>query len=128
MGSAALIEKTRFLEALDSADNAARWDPTWCKAEYRRLKALMALGRKEEALATSIRFNMLKETEEIAKAEGDLQPASCVEQQAVEVQVQPADVPNCKNTNCKNTDCKTTQGQPASMFQRVSTSLGCAGC
>eukprot|EP00928_Gymnodinium_smaydae_P045245 TRINITY_DN30180_c0_g2_i1.p1 TRINITY_DN30180_c0_g2~~TRINITY_DN30180_c0_g2_i1.p1 ORF type:complete len:599 (-),score=86.46 TRINITY_DN30180_c0_g2_i1:126-1871(-) len=47
--SAALMEKERFLEALDAADNAVRLDPSWANAQFRRSKALFAMQRKEEA-------------------------------------------------------------------------------
>lgn len=58
--SAALFEKARFLEALDAADGAARWDPSWCKAQFRRMKALSALGRKGDAIAASVQCDALK--------------------------------------------------------------------
>merc|ERR1719356_1626332 len=61
--SAALWERGRFLEALDAADHAARWDPTWSKPQYRRMKALNSLGRGGEVLAAAVSLDNLKADE-----------------------------------------------------------------
>merc|ERR1711972_395220 len=62
--SAALCEENRFLEALDAADRSARWDPQWPKAQFRRQKALFALGRKGDAIAAGIMLDSLKAEED----------------------------------------------------------------
>lgn len=52
--SAALLEVQRFQEALRAADAAIHWDPTWAKAQYRRAKALAALGSDADAIAAAV--------------------------------------------------------------------------
>jgi len=52
--SASLLEVGRAAEALEAADRAIQWDSNWPKAQFRRAKALMALGRDGEAMAASL--------------------------------------------------------------------------
>eukprot|EP00931_Biecheleriopsis_adriatica_P006894 TRINITY_DN108237_c0_g1_i1.p1 TRINITY_DN108237_c0_g1~~TRINITY_DN108237_c0_g1_i1.p1 ORF type:complete len:570 (-),score=122.81 TRINITY_DN108237_c0_g1_i1:66-1775(-) len=70
--SAALLEKQRFVEALDAAENAMRWDPDWPKAQFRREKALLALGRQDE----SVPLRVATDGGQKPQAEAEVKPSS----------------------------------------------------
>mmetsp|Transcript_49729 Transcript_49729/g.144281 ORF Transcript_49729/g.144281 Transcript_49729/m.144281 type:complete len:490 (-) Transcript_49729:270-1739(-) len=70
--SAGLLEVGRAEEALEAANRVIHLDPEWPKGQFRRMKALAALGREEDVIVSALKLGNLT----ASQAEQESPPAA----------------------------------------------------